>query len=296
MNEKGQIILILILVMTVALAIGIAVIQRSLSDVSTSSKIEQSSKAFFAAEAGIEKAVQSNNAITTRFELGNNSAIEGVDKTPLGGSSLAIEYPSLAKEEMAQVWLADPNSPTLAKYYTQSEINVYWGMPSSLADDNRPAIEISVIYKDSSNAYQSRKYFLDSYSSRADTNKFDNALFGCTKGSTTGKCNSGCTSSYFIDTTSGSNRNFLCKTSLSGLDPTLPTLMMIRARFLYSGIPQPFAVEPLGGGFLPVQGSKFVATGTSGQTQRKVQVFRIDKVVPWYFDYAVFSSGQINKQ
>ena len=57
MNKKGQILLALILVMTVALAIGLSVIQKSLVDVSTSTKVEQSSMAFSAAEAGIERSL-----------------------------------------------------------------------------------------------------------------------------------------------------------------------------------------------------------------------------------------------
>ena len=58
MKEKGQIILILLLVMTVALGVGLTIVQRSLTDISTSTKVEQSSRAFSAAEAGIEKALQ----------------------------------------------------------------------------------------------------------------------------------------------------------------------------------------------------------------------------------------------
>ena len=48
MDWVATIILILVLVMTVALAIGISVIQRSLSDISTATKVEQSSRAFSA--------------------------------------------------------------------------------------------------------------------------------------------------------------------------------------------------------------------------------------------------------
>jgi len=46
---------------------------------------------------------------------------------------------------------------------------------------------------------------------------------------------------------------------------------------------------------LPPQARKLIATGISGQTQRRIQVFRLDKVVPPYFDYAIFSTGEINK-
>ena len=62
-NERGQIILVLVLVITVALAIGISVVQRSLSDISTSTKVEESSRAFSAAEAGIERALKEHSTI-----------------------------------------------------------------------------------------------------------------------------------------------------------------------------------------------------------------------------------------
>ena len=55
-EQKGQVILILILVMTVGLAIGLSIVQKSLVDISTASKIEQSSRAYSAAEAGVERA------------------------------------------------------------------------------------------------------------------------------------------------------------------------------------------------------------------------------------------------
>src|SRR3989338_8894129 len=106
-NERGQVVLILVLVMTVALAIGISVIQRSLSDVSSSSKVEQSSRAFSAAEAGIEKAIQTGNPIVGGIPLNNNSTIEGVDAKRIPEATKALEFKSIAKEEMAQVWLAD---------------------------------------------------------------------------------------------------------------------------------------------------------------------------------------------
>lgn len=285
-NEHGQVILILILVMTVALAIGISVIQRSLSDISTSSKVEQSSRAFSAAEAGIEKAIQGDTAITTT-DLGNSSTIQDVQKNnvpdPSAAPNQAIEYPPIAKEELAQVWLANPDD--LSQFYNQSSINIYWGLANITTD--KPAIEITVIYKDASNVYQLKKFLLDSDQSRTNPpnpNGFTDASGSCYPTS----------NPLPIDTSLGTQRPFLCKTTISGL---LPKLMLLRARILYSNLSQPFAVQPncVGACPLPLQGRLFTSTGISGQTQRKVQVFRLDKVVPPYFDYAIFSAGTISK-
>ncbi len=287
-DEEGQAVLILILVMTVALAIGLSVIQRSLSDVSTSTKVEQSSRAYSAAEAGIEKAIQTDNSVPY-VDLGNKSAIHDVQKNtvPDVATHQALEYPPLAKEELAQVWLADPQ--TLAKSYDQSSIDVYWGLPNLTSD--KPALEVTVISFNGT-AYQSQKFFLDSDASRTNTGSYPNNFTDVSS-----YCTSNNVNVNVIDTNFGNNRTFFCKYTLTGLTtPTLSsTLMLLRARILYSNASQPFAVKPLGGSSLPVQARLFTSTGVSGVTQRKVQVFQEYKVVPPYFDYAIFSTGEINK-
>ncbi|MBI4036045.1 pilus assembly PilX N-terminal domain-containing protein [Candidatus Daviesbacteria bacterium] len=275
MREKGQVVLILILVMTVALGIGISVVQRSLSDVSTASKVEQSSRAFSAAEAGIEKAIQTG-ATVDEFTLDNNSSAVDMNTVPAGTN--ALEYPPIGKEEMAQVWLANPSD--LAKVYDYSTLAVYWGNAEVTAGSDRPAIEITVIY-DASGEYKSHKYFLESISGRSAG--FD--VVTC--------------SSPAIPTSLSpdTDKTFLCGKDIDVSSTTLPglsKLILLRARLLYSSTSQAFAVRP-NSGSLPVQAKIFTATGTSGQTQRKIQVFRLDKVVPSFFDYAIFSAGTINK-
>ncbi|MDO8576945.1 MAG: pilus assembly PilX N-terminal domain-containing protein [Candidatus Daviesbacteria bacterium] len=289
-KQKGQAVLILILVMTVALAIGLSVIQRSLSDVSTSSKVEQSSRAYSAAEAGIEKAIQVDQVggtiISFSPDLGNNSKFQDVQANRVPAANQALEYPPLAKEELAQVWLADPQ--TLAKSYDQSSIDVYWGLPNLTSD--KPALEVTVISFNGT-AYQSQKFFIDSDDTRVGSNGFQLPSLSAANPTN-------CANPPGIDTSLGTNRTFFCKTTLTGLTPTL---MLLRARILYSNDSQPFAVQPLGGNCgtsacsLPVQSRLFTSTGVSGVTQRKVQVFQEYKVVPPYFDYAIFSTGEINK-
>lgn len=286
-NEKGQMILVLILVLVVVLGIGLSVVQKSLVDVSTSTKVEESSRAFSAAEAGIEKVLQSGIAILKPIPLGNEAEIKSVGKSDIpkqpqeGGTQLALEYPPLAKEEVAQVWLADLYSPDNPPkpYYTHSSLDVYWGQQNITDDAEKPAIEIKVI-EYSGNAYTTRPFYLDSNSQRAQTTGF-----------TEGQCSNQAP----ITTTYGDNRKFYCKWTLEGLSGRL---ILLRARILYSSGSQPFAVAAVGTGaghYLPTQAKILISTGTSGETQRKVSVFRLDKVVPHYFDYAIFSSGDISK-
>lgn len=282
-NEAGQVILVLILVMTVALAIGISVIQRSISDISTASKGEQSSRAFSAAEAGIEKAIQTNSSVSN-FPLDNNAIIQGVDKNDIPAAGNALEYPPMAKEEMAQVWLADPtaNLPTCSApnvCYIQPSFNVYFGKYNTT---DFPALEVTVVSWDGSR-YVPTKRFYDSNTVRASSNNFNrDGVPTCNN--PTVRTNANATDSQFY-----------CSVSVSGYPYSGSAKpILVRLRLLYSSSSHPVAVGPTSGS-LPVQAKIFTSTGTSGQTQRKVQVFRLDKVVPPYFDYAIFSTGAINK-
>lgn len=288
-RQAGQVVLILILVMTVALAIGLSVIQRSLSDVSTSTKVEESSRAFSAAEAGIEKALSGGLPAVINFPDNNSSATVTTPTTdglipaiPQGfNRQEALECPPgdsrLAKEDVAQVWLADPKAdlPTCTASdicYKQTSLDVYWG---STAATDKAALELTIVYYDG-NQYQSKKWYLDNETAgRIPINGFEPGI---------------CTGNFSPLT------GYQCEKRISSLPSGL---MLLRARMLYNTTSQPFAVQAVGtcgrDCSIPPQAKVLVSTGTSGQTQRKIQVCQLEKVVPSYFDYAIFSEGDINK-
>lgn len=297
-RQAGQAVLILILVMTVALAIGISVVQRSLSDISTASKVEQSSRAFSAAEAGIEKYLNqavSCTADTCKFQFSENSSevkVEGGDLMPAvpasGTRQAALEYPPLSKEEVAHIWLADytstSNPPAAA--YKQTSLDVYWGNSTS----DKAALELTLVYFDGTQ-YKTRKWYLDHTITRTPDNKFTQAV--CT-GYTVGV------------------NIYQCKYTIGGSgDPggALPSspsiLMLLRARLLYNSTSQSFAIQaavtcPVAASdcrdySIPSQARTLISTGISGATQRKVKLFQVNNVVPPYFDYGIFSAGAINK-
>src|SRR3990167_5301279 len=58
--NRGQIILILVLITVVGLTIALSLVSRTISDIRITSQIEQSSKAFSAAEAGVETALRTS--------------------------------------------------------------------------------------------------------------------------------------------------------------------------------------------------------------------------------------------
>lgn len=297
LNQQGQLILTLILVMTVALAIGLSIIQKSLLDVSTATKVEQSSRAFSAAEAGIEKALRVNdcgvNGVNCKVDFAETKAKADVLDTKLmpvvvsiGTPQDPLEYPPLAKEDVVQIWLADltskDNPP--AVFYDPSPIraiDVYWGTSGSPITD-RAALELNLIYYDG-NSYQSYKKYLDSTS--RNPNSFELVAT--------------CNGNY---TPTNGTQTYQCKRRIGPpLDSALPSqLMLVRARLFYNSTSQPFAVQAVNTCgqpcSLPPQARVLISTGTVGDTQRRVKVFQENKVVPTYFDYAIFSAGDIVKQ
>lgn len=260
---KGQVVLIIILIMATALGVGLAVVQRSLTDISSSTKVEESSRAFSAAEAGIERALRTGNS-EGGILVGEASVNVNVQSNLPAGTN-ALEYPPIGKEEMAQVWL-DPG-------YTNPDFNVYFGTPDT---NDKPALEVTIVTL-SGGTYNATKKFFDSDSSRTSQNGFLPAS---------------CFNPAIRTNANPKDSKFYCKATVSGYSGTP---ILARLRILYSNTSQPLALEPTNGASLPAQAGIFTSTGTAGQTQRKVQLFKLDKVVPFYFDYALFSIGSIEK-
>lgn len=306
MRQKGQIVLMLVLVMTVALAIGLSIVQKSLTDVSTATKVEDSQRAFSAAEAGIEKVLSGGG--TQKFALEGTSAqvseIQDSGTLPLlpevNKRQLPLEFPPFAKEEIIQVWLADPDSNVrlpdcsaidATKHspicYGQSTLDLYWGNSQT----DKAALELTLIYYDNvSKTYKNdRKWFLD-WDSADRLNNFDKV-----------NCPGSIVAEGSLDKISYSCHIKLGDGSINaGKNGALPSgLMMLRARLLYNTTSQPLAVLAVGtcgkNCSLPPQTRKLISVGASGQTQRKVQVFQMNKVIPPYFDFAIFSAGEIRK-
>lgn len=285
-NESGQVLLLLIVIITIALATGLSIIQKSISDVSTASKVEQSSRAFSAAEAGIEQTLQggSGNVI---FSENNSSAIvsdQGLQPVVVAGSPQnALEYPPLAKEDIVQVWLANfndtSNPPAIFYNPPSSQLDVYWGSKQT-NDNDDAALEITLVYHDGIN-YLSKKWYFDSYATRAPENNFEKV-----------NCSGG-------NTPEGGNIQYYCKKTIEGLPAAPSRLILLRARLLYNSVSQPLAVQAVGTcGFacsLPPQAREIYSRGISGETQRTIKIFQVEKVVPFYYDYAIFSTGEISK-
>lgn len=313
-KQSGQVVIILLLVMVVALALGLSMIGRSTSEISTSTRTEDSSRAFSAAEAGIERAlkVTPGNPVPG-INLSNRAQTSDIKAASLPISPpSALRYPSFGKEAFAQFWLAKPEDITSAggapgqdgfpdEYYNQPYFNVYFGIPLGTPPlgydydanpDNKPAVEVNVISRDGSD-YVTNKYLFDTYRPGPDTTRNSNNFLYCTELQPTN----------IVVNYDFKEDAFYCRaqipsgTYFSGTDTQYP--IMARIRILYSSISHPVALQPVTGASriddLPAQANIYTSTGTSGSVQRKLQVFRQKYVMPHYFDYVLFSAGQLDK-
>lgn len=292
-KETGQVVIILLLVVVVALAAGLSIAGRSVSDIATSTRSEDSSKALSAAEAGLERALQQtldSGTIDVQSDLTNQSQAEVSWDRTLPLSNIGLEYPPLSRDNFAQFWMAKLSD--LSKYYDQDSFDIYFGTsgPVVTRDDN-PAIEVHVVINNQGK-YESRKFYFDSHPLQAGRN--DNFTI----------CNSFNPPAIATNNSTAPNKNFYCRINVpyrSAGELVYP--LLVRVKLLYTNTPQPIAIihSSASGNCdqacsLPQsQISIFTSQGTSGGTRRDIQVFQQKQVVPYFFDYALFSSGELQK-
>lgn len=296
--QGGQIIIILLLLMLVALSVGLALTQRSITDVTNSTQVEQSSRAFSAAEAGIEKALNGSFFNTETgggaISLSNDSSAEVTQSNylPLAGSTVAmgIEYPPIGREITAQFWFVDPSlTGNPVAVYNNPVVSLYYGKEGTT---DYPAVEVSIIVQ-SNGSYYNIPYFFDSVASRATAN--GNSF-------TTSTCGPGA-SQTLTKGILGDNHKFYCSQSIGPIpDPNggncgtaTCKLILARARFLYINENHPIALAPNNNAVFPPQVQIYNSVGTAGQSQKQVQAFKVKDVVPPWFDYAIFSVNSIIK-
>jgi Tfp pilus assembly protein PilX len=315
-NQRGQVLVVLLLVMLVGLTIGLAITQRTVTDVSTSTQVEQSSRAFSAAEAGIESgATRTFSQGTSTFTLdnstlSNDSSANVTVKTGLPEPGQAIEYPgsrcstkgaSVNRESVAQFWLVNPrlsnfNYSTVSadtSRYTGPSITIYFGdtatCPNFPTPEN-PAIEANLLVMDSAGQFFTQRTYYDSIN-RNPANNFQVL-------STVSECSG----SQTVDTTVSIASLFRCAKVLNltyspptgfscAPNPCLPIL--VRVRILYNEYIQKVALAPYGapaGTYpLPPQVDLLTSVGQSGQSQRTISAFRFYNIPLPFFDYAIFS-------
>lgn len=313
-KQQGQVIIILLLVMVIILAVALSVASRSVTEIATSTNTENSSRAFSAAEAGIEKLISQNVelgnvGILNPMTFPNQASVNGnwdanLPKRNENGFSGALEYPPFGKESFAQFWLMDPDlncSNPGSRCYTQNNFDIYFGTKKEydLDRDNQPAMEVHVIYKQG-NEYKNSRYFYDSYSGSGTGNRDNNKFRQCNRDDPAPLSRSCWCDGYSIQTNDypAAAREFYCRAAVPPSGEGFGAgsqLIMARVRLLYTNLAHPVALKPTGSASLPLQTNIYKATGSSGNVQRKLEVFREKDVMPQFLDYVIFSNQELQK-
>lgn len=271
-NQQGQVLLITLLVLTVATTIGLALIGRTRTDVVTSTEVEESARAFSAAEAGIEQALKSGAGTQSGAQtLTSGNASFDTSVSAVGAATGAYAFPQLTSRGNTEtLWLVNHNQDqTLNEVATYpssgatSRIDVCWKGPVST-----PALSLIVLYKNSGGEYLTARAAFDPVN-RVPANNF------LSSGGATNGC--GQTGVY--------------KQTLSfpgmGLNPT-DILLALRLRPLYADAF--LFIETPAGVVLASQGNLVSSTGSTGTgVTRKVVVQQQFRSPPSIFDAAVIS-------
>lgn len=287
-KSSGQALLIVLLIMAVGLTIGLSVISRSVTDIKISQQTEEAARAFSAAEAGIESALLIGESTSGSFpETGASYQATAVG---IGGGT-EFAFPSQYDTNDPQVlWLSNQD---FSKAYDQTALRVLWGNSDAPSDDNNtPALEVTVYYKDGSN-FKAGKFALDPYSGRSPDPSF------CNPGEGGGQCQG---VSNFIATgegAEGKNFKFAVTLDLSGFRGGSKTLILARLRLLFSPdtTKHLLGAKRAGSGStnFPSQGNRIDSTGTAGTATRKVEVVRFYPAPPAIFDSVLYSQGGLVK-
>ena len=154
-QNSGQALLLILLVMAAIITVVASIVSRSVTDVSISSREEESQRAFSAAEAGVEKALLNPVPILSQ-NLDQSGTSFNASVSDFAKLSTSFVYPSeLSNGDVAPVWFVSHdvnNNDSLScsgglPCFTGTGINVCWGKQgtnSSQADT--PAVELSAFY------------------------------------------------------------------------------------------------------------------------------------------------------
>lgn len=147
---SGQILVVLLLIMIVGLTVGLYLLGRTTTDISLTTKITDSSRAFNAAEAGVEEAIRKSTSIIPNSPVPLASGlVYTVTSTDLGVSSLI--YPDNKPAETAvgdatTIWLMPHDDETgsleFSRYYYASYLTICYTTNSPV-----PALGVTVFYR-----------------------------------------------------------------------------------------------------------------------------------------------------
>jgi Tfp pilus assembly protein PilX len=289
--QSGQALLLVLLSMAVVLTIVLSVLSRTITDITITTKEEEALRAFAAAEAGIERAliVGSNTG-----EFGDSASFTATISN-FGQLQSEFVYPEkLLSGETAVIWFVDHDEDNgdltcnTGECFTGSSIKICWGEPGTAsASDTTPAIETSVFYANTPGDYSTIRIGRDT----RDPNVTRRSLNSFQADGTGTAC--------VINGQEFAFRKILDFGSDFGIPVgsynTQNGLQFAKIRILYNtDVAHTLGVDTAGNN-LPSQGVRIESAGSSGEANRRIEVFQTFGELPPIFDAALFSPGGIVK-
>src|SRR4030043_808919 len=305
-SARGQVLILFLLILVLAMSIVVSISSRTVTEIEVTTTSDDSNKAYFAAEAGVEEALEHYKTTVpspgATIHLSFDNAASATTTVSTGGVRDNFVYPNLVdRDDVAQVMmLNDPNNlnsgwcppPAAAG---NCIVTIYWGTDPAGANSNKQAIEVSVVFIDSAGVWQITKFAVS-----AGPPPF------CSVGAQIVPVGPERTRT---DSVSGVTFTFFYKTDIN-LRFTLPAspisgcavanqggtvgngqivLMRIRPLFNLQAIPVAVSSDSPQ---IPNQGVTLESVGstTSGVT-RKIEVTTLYPAMPAIFDYVLFNGG-----
>lgn len=263
-RDRGQVLLITMLVLAIATTIALSLISRTTTDLAISNQIEESARAFSAAEAGIEEALKTGQPATRT--LGSDESFTATVNT-VGGSAGVFSFSQKSERGLTDtLWLVNHNADgtlNLTPTYTAPDLTLCWtgGSPT-------PALEVLVPYITAGN-YRVARYTFDPDSGRTSSNKFTSV----------GGAGSYCGQASVY-------RGII--TFAPTINPAADTILAVRIRPLYSDTQ---LYVDTGATVLPQQGRMIESTGATLTTQRKIVVYQDYRTTGSEFDAVIVSQS-----
>lgn len=274
-RHQGQILLITLLVLTVATTIALSLIGRATIDLSLSNQLEESTRAFDAAEAGIEQALKTGLG-TSQPTVLTSGVTYDVSVNTIGGAAGIYQVAHKTLQNSTEtLWLAEHDANgaliqnSLADRYTANTLELCWSKETS---PNPPAaLEISVLYYESVTAsYMVGRLTVDP-NALTRINGFDAARITTT----------GCGLGYY-----GTTLDFW---NDFGITANADALLALRVKPYYADTT--IAVNG-GTALIPKQGNLIESVGKTGSgISRKVVVYQQYKTPLSVFDSVIHSES-----
>lgn len=259
-SQSGQILLVVVLAAVVSLTVGLSAVSRSITNTRVTTEEANSNKALSAAESGVEELLKNGATPITKNFSNNSGFIAKTVPPPSNSTAFLNNGDSILEDDGADIWLStypdygSPKSGSLTVYYTDSD-NCTGENPST-------AIEVILITNSKNNPWILRS-----------------AYDACPRRNATG----------FDDppgapgTTLISGQNFTYQHSFT---VNVTNGLIARVVPIYNN--SKIAIRTTNFN-LPSQGSNIESVGTSGDTIRKITVFKPwPKIPSELFQYNIF--------